>query len=221
MDNISYVLYLCFFVPMVMSFLVLERRARLVIAYILTGATVCLFVSELNGLLFHMIGRDMTYFCTTISPITEEVVKGLPILFYAFLISSNREKIVQISFSLGLGFAILENLISLTQNMESIDLGWALIRGFGAGLMHSVCTVAVGMGISFVQRKRKLFYCGTIALLMMAITYHGIYNAIVMSRFRYFGFVLPFATYVPIIILIGRKFKKEKDKSQESGTEAE
>ncbi|MBQ1780835.1 MAG: PrsW family intramembrane metalloprotease, partial [Bacteroidales bacterium] len=89
-----------------------------------------------------------------------------PVLFYAFFFSDNRKKLVQISFAVGLGFAILENMIMLTQNLDSLDIIWAIIRGFGAGLMHSVCTVAVGMGISFVRKKKKLFYCGTISLLM-------------------------------------------------------
>ena len=209
MDNINYVLYLCFFIPMVMSFLVLERRARLVVGYILIGTTVCLFVSEVNGALFELIGRnDLLYFCTTISPITEEFVKALPILFYAFFVSNNRIKIVQIAFSLGLGFAILENMIMLTQNLSDIDVAWSLVRGFGAGLMHSVCTMTVGMGFSFIRRRRKLFYSGTISLLMLAITYHAIYNTIVMSSFKYLGFALPLSTYIPIIVFERKKRKK-------------
>ena len=208
MDNINYVLYLCFFIPMVMSFLVLERRARLVVGYILIGTTVCLFISEVNGALFELIGKNnMLYFCTTISPITEEIVKALPILFYAFFVSDNRIKIVQVAFSLGLGFAILENMIMLTQNMNEINVVWSLIRGFGAGLMHSVCTMTVGMGFSFIKKRKKLFYSGTISLLMLAITYHAIYNTIVMSQYKYLGFALPLSTYVPIIVLEHRKRK--------------
>lgn len=217
MDNITYVLFICFLVPMLMSLFILDSQARLVIGYILIGASVCLFISEINGLLLTNIGCDMRFFCTTVSPISEEVVKALPILFYAFFFSDNRRKLVQSSFALGLGFAILENMIMLTQNMATgmvqMDILWALVRGFGAGLMHSVCTVSVGLGISFVRKKKKLFLCGTTSLLMLAITYHSIYNTIVISKYKYFGFVLPLATYIPILVTYLRQQKINKNEN--------
>ena len=215
MDNISYILYICFLIPMLLSLFVLEKRSRLVVGFILIGTTVCLFVSELNGLLYDVLNRDMLYFCTTVSPLTEEVVKALPILFLAFLVSDDRQKLIQASFATGLGFAILENMIMLTQNISTIDISWAIIRGFGAGLMHSICTVAIGYGISFVKKKKKLFWCGTLALLMLAVTYHAIYNTIVMSKYKYFGFVLPFVTYIPSLILFARS-RKEKNENKSS-----
>ena len=215
MDNITYVLYICFLVPMLMSLFILDSNARLVVEYILIGASVCLFISEINGLLLNGLGCGMRFFCTTVSPISEEVAKALPILFYAFFFSDNRRKLVQSSFALGLGFAILENMIMLTQNIASglvqMDVLWALVRGFGAGLMHSVCTVTIGLGISFIRKKKKLFWCGTSSLLKLAITYHSIYNTIVISKYKYFGFVLPLATYIPILLTYLRQQKKRKN----------
>ena len=198
--NLSYVMYICFLIPMLLSLFILGKRERLVVGYILLGATVCLGLSELNTVLFRQIGRDMLYFVTTVSPITEEVGKALPVLIFAFVISSDRERLVQISFAMGLGFAIMENMILFTQNLNDISMIWAVIRGFGAGLMHSVCTVAVGIGISFVRTKKKLFYCGTAALLMMSVTYHAIYNTIAMSQYRFYGILLPVLTYIPILV---------------------
>ena len=103
------------------------------------------------------------------------------------------------------------------QGSGTIDVSWAIIRGFGAGLMHSICTVSVGMGISYIRKREKLFYCGTLSILMMAITYHSIYNTIVMSDYKYCGFILPFCSYLPIIIF-HRKQKKEEKKFKKSVT---
>lgn len=200
MDNIGYVLYICLLIPMLLSLFVLEKKSRIVVGYMLIGATVCIFISEFNGFLYTEMKKDMLYFCTAVSPVTEEIIKALPVLFFALFISDKRQDLVQISFATGLGFAIMESTTMLTQNMDSINIIWAVVRGFGAGLMHSVCTIFVGMGISFVKKKRKLFFSGLIALLMLAITYHSIYNTIVMSDYKYFGFVLPLATYLPILI---------------------
>ncbi len=210
MDNISYILYICFLIPMLLSLFMLEHRSRMVIGFILIGTTVCLFISEVNGVLFAYSGQDMLFFCTTVSPITEEIIKAAPILFFAFFFSDDREQLAQLAFAVGLGFAILENMIMLTQNLESIDILWAIIRGIGAGLMHSVCTVTVGMGIAFVKKRKKLFYCGTLSLLMLAITYHAIYNTIVMSNYKYFGVLLPLATYIPIVYFLMKRQKTER-----------
>ena len=207
MDNIVYAVFICLMVPMLMSLSLLQHRSRLVMGFVLIGSTVCLAASELNGLLFPYFD-DMLSFCTTISPITEEILKALPILYFAFVISDNRTTLVQISFAVGLGFAIMENMTVLVQNLSDINIIWALIRGFGAGLMHSICTVVVGLGMSTVHKKKKLFVCGTIALLMMAITYHATYNTIVMSDYKYFAVVLPLLAYIPINRIV-RKRKKE------------
>ena len=207
MDNIVYAVFICLMVPMLMSLGLLQHRSRLVMGFVLIGSTVCLVASELNGVLFPYFD-DMLSFCTTISPITEEILKALPILYFAFVISDNRTTLVQISFAVGLGFAIMENMTVLVQNLSDINIIWALIRGFGAGLMHSICTVVVGLGMSTVHKKKKLFVCGTIALLMMAITYHATYNTIVMSDYKYFAVMLPLLAYIPIN-RVARKRKKE------------
>ena len=214
MDNVGYIQYCCLMFPMLLSLFVMERRARVLIGYILIGCTVCLFVSELNGMLYLLFNRDMLFFCTTISPISEEIVKAVPILVYAFLISDKRKDLVQISFALGLGFAIMENLNLLAQSFDSVTLPWAVVRSFGAGLMHSLCSVIVGLGISYVKKKKKLFISGTLALLMVAITYHSIYNTIVMSEYKYFGFVLPLATYLPALCISFIKRRKEKIRAE-------
>ena len=212
MDNIVYAIYICLMVPMLMSLALLHGRAKLIVGYILIGSTICLVASELNGVLYPFFG-DMLTFSTTISPITEEILKALPVLFFAFVVSDNRSVLVQISFAVGLGFAILENSIVLVQNLSDIDILWAFVRGIGAGLMHGVCTVTVGIGMAAIHKKKKLFACGTTALLFMAMTYHAIYNTIVMSDYKYFGFALPLITYVPINIVMRKKAKERRLKA--------
>lgn len=200
MDNITYIIYICFLIPMVLSLFIMEKKSRLVVGYVLIGTTVCILASELNTHIYFGLGKDMLYFSTTVSPVTEEILKALPILFYALIISDDRQKLAQSAFAVGLGFAIMENVIMITQNLYSVDIKWAIMRGFGASLMHSICTVAVGIGISFVRKRKKLFYCGTLSLLMLAVTYHSIYNTLVMSPQKYFGVLLPICTYIPLLV---------------------
>lgn len=185
---------------MLLSLFIMQKKSRLVVAFILTGTTVCLIAGEINNRIYLAVGKDMLYFTTTVSPVTEELLKALPILLFALFISDNRQKLAQSAFAVGLGFAIMENMIMITQNLYSVDIKWAIMRGFGASLMHSICTVAVGIGISFVRKRKKLFYCGTLSLLMLAVTYHSIYNTLVMSPQKYFGVLLPICTYIPLLV---------------------
>jgi hypothetical protein len=73
--------------------------------------------------------------------------------------------------------------------------------------MHGMCTLLVGVGITFVKKKRKIFWVGTFALLSTAITYHGIYNMLVQSQYEIIGYLLPISTYIPSLIWRLRKKK--------------
>ena len=99
----------------------------------------------------------------------------------------------------GIGFALLENAFYLLSDPNFSMLS-AVIRAFGAGLMHGMCTLLVGAGISFVKKKRKLFAVGTFGLLSTAIVYHGIYNILIQSEYSIIGALLPISTYIPFVI---------------------
>ena len=67
-----------------------------------------------------------------------------------------------------------------------------------------------GYVMSFVRKKKKLFYCGTITLLLLAVTCYSIFNMLVQSEsLKYFGFFLPAVTYIPIVIAQIRSAKKK------------
>lgn len=200
MDNLVYILFICIVAPLLLLSLMLRKRSKLIVGYMLVGIFVSLFVSELNTILLNMFKGEMEYVTTTITPISEEIAKAIPVLFYAIVFSDKKDRVMPIALSLGIGFAMFENMVILVQNIESVSIGWAIIRGFATALMHGVCTMTVGFGICFVKKKKKLFYCGTFALLTMASIYHGIFNMLVQSNYKYLGFVLPALTYIPIII---------------------
>ena len=208
MDNMIYILFICVAVPLLLSLFILEKKSRLTMGYILLGMLMCLVVSEINGALLGFFGNDMLYVTTTITPVTEELIKALPVLYYAYVFSDKRDTLLNISFAEGIGFAVLENIIIFANSIGTTSLFWALIRGFGSGLMHGICTVMVGLGISFVKKKRKLFLSGVFALMTFAIIYHATYNCFVQSKYPILGFLLPIVTYVPLLIVLAVQNKK-------------
>ena len=199
MDNIIYILFVSIFVPIMLMALLVEKRARLPILFMLFGIFVSVFASEVNGLLAQTLSMDMYSITVIVTPVTEEILKALPILYYAMVISDKREKLFTASMATGVGFAILENAFYLL-NYPNFSMLSAIIRAFGAGLMHGMCTLLVGVGISFVKKKSKLFAVGTFGLLSTAIVYHGIYNILIQSEYSIVGALLPIATYIPFLI---------------------
>lgn len=212
MENMIYILYICMFVPLLLSLPLIEKSSRRIMVFLLIGISAALFISEVNGLMLRLLDYDALYVTTTVTPATEEVIKAIPVLIYAFVITDNRKKLLAASFAVGIGFALFENTYILITSMDSVSIEWAVVRGFSTALMHGICTAAVGFGMSFVKQRKKLFYCGTFALLLMAIIYHGIFNMLVQSTdwLKYFGFVLPLLTYVPIVIALVIRVKNKK-----------
>ena len=213
MENMIYIAFICVTVPMLFLLpIIKDKFARTVVGYVIVGVFCCLLVSELNGLILRSLNSDYVYVTTAVTPITEELIKALPVLFFAFVFSDNREKLLSIGFSLGVGFAILENIVILLQNFSTVSLLWAVIRGFGSALMHGICTGVIGLGLHFIHQKKKLFIPGSFALMVISMTYHSIYNTLVQSQYRYLGFVLPLITFVILFFITFRARLKAKNK---------
>ena len=210
MDNLSYVIFICLTVSIGLMLPLMEKKTRRVMSFVLVGVFACLFVSEINGVIMKAFHNDSFYVTTTLTPVTEEIIKALPIVYFAIVISDDRRTLISIAYAVGVGFAVLENMVILVQNIENVTVLWALVRGFGSGLVHGICTVMVGFGISYIKKRRKLFYCGTFALLSAAIIYHAIYNLLVQSDYQYAGILLPVITYIPIVLLTRKKLANSR-----------
>ena len=211
MDNLIYILFVAIFVPILLMTCLVEKKARHPLIFVLIGIFLSVFASEINAYLRNVL--PMTPFEVTIivTPISEEILKALPILFFASILSPKKEAVFTASMAVGIGFAVLENAYYML-NDTSFNMIDAIVRAFGAGLMHGMCTLLVGVGILFVKKKRKLFVVGTFAMLSTAITYHGIYNMLVQSDYQIIGYLLPIATYIPFMVWRIRKIRQKNAK---------
>ena len=188
----------------------IEKKARRPIIFVLIGIFISVFASEINGLLINLLPMSTFEITIIVTPITEEILKAIPILVFATALSAKKEALFTASMAVGIGFAVLENAFYLL-NDASFNMLDAVIRAFGAGLMHGMCTLLVGVGISFVKKRSKIFIVGTFALMSTAITYHGIYNMLIQSDYQVIGVLLPISTYVPFVVWrINKKLTKQK-----------
>ena len=218
MEQMSDILFICIALPMIpMLFILPDKRSRLFLGYMIIGALICLLAGALNNFLLGLFNNDGSYVTTTITPVVEEFLKALPVFYYAIIFSDDRETLLSISFATGVGFAVLEDAVILVQNIQNVSIGWAVIRVIGAALMHGACTSGVGMGISYVRKRKKLFFSGTFALLITAVIFHASFNVLVQSQYRVAALLMPAAVYIPVVIseiIRRRKAKKEKTEKQ-------
>ena len=138
----------------------------------------------------------------------EEVLKLAPVLFYLLVLEPEKEEIAGAMLIVAVGFATFENVCYLTGN-GSAQLLHLLIRGFGAGAMHVVSGMIVGMGLYYLRDRLYLRFAGTAGLLALAITYHAIYNLLVAQSgaAAHVGYLLPMLT-VLLALTFGRKLLK-------------
>ena len=210
MGNLNLILFISFAAPLLMTLFVCKGKARTLLTLLLIGMVVCLFCGEFSAIIMRMLPFDSKYYTSNFTPLFEEVFKALPILVYAFMWGPKKRTLLECSILVGVGFAVLENAFILGGAANSVSVTNAIIRGFGAGMMHGVCTLVVGFGMTFVHTKRKLFYTGTTALLAVAMIYHSVYNTLVQSEHQLVGFLLPAITFIPVLVLLNKAEIKKK-----------
>lgn len=191
-----YVIFICLAVPLTLMLPLLKGQSRLLICFMLIGSAVAVSAAEINTVLRIFLGLDVLDVSLRMAPVTEEVLKALPVLLFALLGSDEEHQVLPLSMAVGIGFAILENTWYLLGNLSAVTLGWAFLRGISASLMHGICTFLVGCGILYVRKEKALFYTGIFGLLTAAITLHATYNLLVASPWDIVGFLMPVVIYL-------------------------
>ncbi len=212
MDSMSYILFICIAVPLGMMLIPIEKQSRKIVIALLMGMFLCLFVSEVNGLLLRLTKSTMLYLTTNVTPITEEFVKVLPVIYYAYVFSDDEKSVTTVAFATGVGFAMLENIIILMQHLSSANFIFAMIRGFSTGLMHSITTMLVANFVPYMHKKKKLFLCGVLCSFNLAVVFHSVFNLLVEAESaiaNYIGYFLPVSIYMVINVFVLKKFVKK------------
>lgn len=204
MDYLIYILAICISAPLILMMIIADNKTRNLLGFMIIGIYIAVFASEVNAVLRNIFSDslDLFHLTTSVTPVCEETLKALPIIFVVFFVTDKRSVLFVQAMSIGIGFAVMENTFILLQNIEHVSLFWAMVRGFASGLMHALCTLFVGIGISIVRKRRKLFFTGTFALLITTSIYHSLFNMIIQSRYMYVGAMLPILTYIPLAYVL-------------------
>lgn len=194
-------IYICLAAPLLIATLCMRGRGRRTMMFLLAGMTVCLLSSYINTYIAAVIGADTLTASIEIAPMVEEIMKFLPVTFYLLVFEPKKEEITDSVLMTAVGFATFENACYLTGN-GAAEVLHLLIRGFGAGAMHVVCGFLVALGILYLWDRVWLQLAGTLGLLAVAITFHGIYNILVSQSgvAAAIGYLIPLLTLVLTLI---------------------
>ena len=102
-----YVIYICIAVPVLLMLSLIEKNARYIIGFMIVGMTVAILGFELNSFLNAAFGMTETDFTSTVTPISEEILKTIPVLFFALAISDKKNLVLSVAMGVGVGFAII------------------------------------------------------------------------------------------------------------------
>ena len=205
--------YVCLVAPILLTLFLLKNEARRFNLFFIIGMTVALTAGFINPLLFGLTEYSPADVTIYVSPISEEILKALPLLLYIIILKPSQNDIIISALAIGIGFATLENGSYITI-YGSTELIFALIRGFASGIMHAVCTAAVGYGMCYAYDKR-LAAIFTFGLLSAVITYHSIFNMLVTATgsVKQVGWIFPILTAIVIILIIHKdRLKRLKEK---------
>ena len=183
---------ICFTVPFAISLLFTRGHSRRLIMAFLAGMIVCILSAYIAGFFEVMSGFNSEDTSIFLSPIIEECMKLLLLLFCIYVFELSDEEIQLFAVGVGAGFATFENCcIMLSSGAQ--HLTYALIRGSAVGVMHIVTLVALAKGLQLLKSYKAFSLAGTAGVLSLSVTVHGLYNLLVSKPgiSSYIGYVLP------------------------------
>lgn len=190
---------LCIVVPFIISmFFVRGEVRRYLVAFLLgMGASlISAYISGFVGLVSVMSENDTSIF---ISPMVEETVKLILLLFFLILIVPKDKTLVMIAVAIGAGFSTFENCCYiLTFGAESLT--YVMIRGLAVGVMHVVSILSLALWLIFIKRLKAYSFSGVVGGLSLAMIFHSLYNLLVSEPglTRVIGYLLPLLTVLCI-----------------------
>lgn len=175
--------------------LVKPGKILTVIMYGCLIAVICLF---LHKYLLNIISIKTAAYTRYISPVIEELLKGI---FIIILIRGNKIGFMVdaaiFGFAIGTGFACIENAYYLNA-LESSNISLWVVRGFGTAIMHGgVQAIFAIIAKSLIDRKssNSLYF---LPGLLLAIVIHSFYNQFIFSPIL--GTIL-IAVFLPLLFM--------------------
>ena len=186
---------ICMAVPLLLTLFFVKGNARQFVFNFLLGMAACLLGAYVSGFVDAASGLGVEDTAVFISPVTEEIMKFLPLLFFFLMFDSEDDKLFHAAIGIGAGFASFENVCSMISSGTE-SLSFLLIRGLAVGVMHIVSVFSLALGLVIARRFKALRLASMAGALSLSMLFHGIYNLLVSETgiSSAVGYMLPLVT---------------------------
>lgn len=132
-------IFICLAAPFLLAALGTNTGNRKNYIFIVLGFVCCIISAYLNTFFSVLYGAQETSAVLEISPVIEETVKLIPLLFGLIVFELQPQEGDNIIFNISVGFATFENICYLLEHGTG-NLFYLLVRGFSTGgYAHYMC----------------------------------------------------------------------------------
>ena len=201
-------IFICLAAPFLIAALGTDNSGRKNYLLIVLGFLCCIISAYLNTFFSVLYNAQDTSAVLEISPVIEETVKILPLLFGLIVFELQPKEGGNVIFNIAIGFATFENICYLLENGTG-NLFYLFVRGFSSGAMHITCAFIIGYGLMVFRRSDALRAAGIFGLLCVAITFHAIFNMFMKTDgiIKQLGYAIPIVSCI-ILLLLKAPFRK-------------
>jgi RsiW-degrading membrane proteinase PrsW (M82 family) len=190
---------------MVVSLFFTHGDVRRYVAAFFLGMGVCLIAAYVSGFLGMVAGMEANDTSIFISPMVEEMLKFLTLLFFMVLFMPGDQVLTMLAVSIGTGFATFENSCHILTTGAG-SLPYILIRGFSVGIMHVASMLALAIWLIIAKRLKAFTFSAVVGGLSLAMIFHALYNLLVSEPgiTMQIGYLMPSLAAV-LLYLLHRK----------------
>lgn len=203
-------IFVCMIAPLLITLIFIKGSARRLEFSFILGMTTCLLGAYISGFINAVSGMGIEDVAIFISPVVEETMKFLPLLFYFFMFEPDDDSLFLAAVGIGAGFASYENVCYMVSSGAG-SLSFLLIRGLAVGVMHIVSIYASVLGLVIARNLKVLIISSAVGAISLSMLFHGLYNLLVsQSGFSsHLGYALPMFTAIVMLFLM-RKLRPQQ-----------
>lgn len=185
-------IFICLTIPLILSLFFRRDRSSIFTFFVMIGMGMCLLSAYVSSFFMDLFNAGSTVTSIEITPVCEEIMKLLPLLFYFLIFEPAPNELPAVAIAIAVGFATFENVCYLTENGAE-NFYFMLIRGISAGALHILCGAVCGFGISYVFKHRFLAFTGIIGIIGFCSGLHAIYNLLITAdgAWKIAGYAFP------------------------------
>ena len=210
-------IFVCLVAPLVVLLFFVKGPRKLSIFGVILGMVACLLSAYVSAFFAQVYGADITATAAEITPVVEEFMKFLPVVFLLAVFDPKDDALVSFALVIGISFATFENVCYLIENGAS-SITLLFLRGFGTGAMHLACAMLAVYGLVQLRHtttRVSTRIVGGFSMLCVAISFHGLFNVLLAAEGvpMYIALAAPIITCV--VILIRRRIHEKKHPADE------